>query len=228
MPAYAVDLLGGRLGGLAGARVLILGVAYRGGVKETAFCGAFALRDALAAPRREVVAADPLYDDDELRALGFDAVGRRRRSTARSCRPTTREYARAGAGRAARRRGDRRRPRRARPGALRGGGRPLRRIGRRLSSAASAVERGHDALAGAAVAVELGPLGRRRALQRRQRGVARRGRRARSSPRRPSRPTRSCRAASRTARRRGRPPSARRRSRSAPRARWTSSEVKSR
>ena len=37
------------LGDLSGKRVLILGVAYRGGVKETAFSGAFALRDALLA-----------------------------------------------------------------------------------------------------------------------------------------------------------------------------------
>jgi UDP-N-acetyl-D-mannosaminuronic acid dehydrogenase len=67
MPAYAADLLGD----VAGRRVLILGVAYRGGVKETAFSGAFPLRDALAARGAEVVAADPLFDDDELRALGF-------------------------------------------------------------------------------------------------------------------------------------------------------------
>ena len=52
--------------------MLILGVAYRGGVKETAFSGAFPLRDALLAAARSVVAADPLYDDDELRALGFE------------------------------------------------------------------------------------------------------------------------------------------------------------
>ena len=72
MPAYAVDLLAGALGGLTGDRVLILGVAYRGGVKETAFSGALALRDELAARGAEPVAADPLYDDAELRALGFE------------------------------------------------------------------------------------------------------------------------------------------------------------
>ncbi|HET6449377.1 MAG TPA: nucleotide sugar dehydrogenase [Conexibacter sp.] len=73
MPAYAVELLAEALGRLGGARVLILGVAYRGGVKETAFSGAFALREALAARGAAVVAADPLYDDAELAALGFDA-----------------------------------------------------------------------------------------------------------------------------------------------------------
>jgi UDP-N-acetyl-D-mannosaminuronic acid dehydrogenase len=72
MPAYAVELLADMLGGLDGTRVLILGVAYRGGVKETAFSGAFPLRDALLSRGAQVVAADPLYDDGELRALGFE------------------------------------------------------------------------------------------------------------------------------------------------------------
>jgi UDP-N-acetyl-D-mannosaminuronic acid dehydrogenase len=68
MPAYAADLLGD----VDGRRVLILGVAYRGGVKETAFSGAFALRDALAARGATVLAHDPLYDEGELRAHGFE------------------------------------------------------------------------------------------------------------------------------------------------------------
>jgi UDP-N-acetyl-D-glucosamine dehydrogenase len=67
MPAYAADLLGD----IAGQRVLILGIAYRGGVKETAFSGAFALRDALEGRGAEVLAADPLFTDEELRAHGF-------------------------------------------------------------------------------------------------------------------------------------------------------------
>jgi nucleotide sugar dehydrogenase len=72
MPGYAVELLADALGGLDGARVLILGVAYRGDVKETAFSGAFALRDALAARGAAAVVTDPLYDDRELTELGFD------------------------------------------------------------------------------------------------------------------------------------------------------------
>ena len=71
MPAYAVSLLGDALGGLAGKRVAVLGVAYRGGVKETAFSGVFptvaALRDAGA----DVLVHDPMYTDDELTAMGF-------------------------------------------------------------------------------------------------------------------------------------------------------------
>lgn len=71
MPEYAVELLAQALDGLERARVLVLGVTYRGGVKETAFSGAFPLRDALVARGATVVAADPLYDDAELTALGF-------------------------------------------------------------------------------------------------------------------------------------------------------------
>jgi UDP-N-acetyl-D-mannosaminuronic acid dehydrogenase len=77
MPAYVVDMLGQALdggvdGGLGGARVLILGVSYRGGVKETAFSGAFSLAAELRARGAIPVATDPLYDADELRALGFE------------------------------------------------------------------------------------------------------------------------------------------------------------
>jgi UDP-N-acetyl-D-glucosamine dehydrogenase len=68
MPAYAVQLLDD----VKGKRILILGVAYRGGVKETAFSGAFALRDALAAAGATALAADPLYTDEELIELGFE------------------------------------------------------------------------------------------------------------------------------------------------------------
>jgi UDP-N-acetyl-D-mannosaminuronic acid dehydrogenase len=79
MPAYAVDRLATALGGdLTGQRVLVLGVAYRGDVKETAFSGAFALRDALRARGASPVAADPLFDAAELRALGFEPWDGRR------------------------------------------------------------------------------------------------------------------------------------------------------
>lgn len=73
MPAYAVELLREALGGdIGGARVAILGVTYRGGVRETAFSGAFPLRDALVDAGATPLAADPLYAPDELRELGFD------------------------------------------------------------------------------------------------------------------------------------------------------------
>jgi UDP-N-acetyl-D-mannosaminuronic acid dehydrogenase len=68
MPAYAVDLLGD----VSGRRVLVLGVAYRGGVKEDAFSGAQALRAVLAERGATAVFSDPLYTDDELRAGGYE------------------------------------------------------------------------------------------------------------------------------------------------------------
>ncbi|MBP2364690.1 nucleotide sugar dehydrogenase [Pseudonocardia parietis] len=72
MPEYTVGLLEGAFGDLAGARIGVLGAAYRGGVKETAFSGVFptvaALRERGAIPRVH----DPLYSDAELAALGFE------------------------------------------------------------------------------------------------------------------------------------------------------------
>jgi UDP-N-acetyl-D-mannosaminuronic acid dehydrogenase len=73
MPAYAVELLATELGNLRDLRVLILGVTYRGGVRETAFSGAFALRDELEARGAVPVAADPLLDAEALSAEGFAA-----------------------------------------------------------------------------------------------------------------------------------------------------------
>jgi nucleotide sugar dehydrogenase len=71
MPAYAVQLLSALYGDLAGARVVVLGAAYRGGVKETAFSGVFATVDALREAGAEVAVHDPLYTDAELTDLGF-------------------------------------------------------------------------------------------------------------------------------------------------------------
>jgi UDP-N-acetyl-D-mannosaminuronic acid dehydrogenase len=89
MPAYAADLLGD----VTGQRVLILGVAYRGGVKETAFSGAFALRDALEGRGAEVLAADPLFTDEELRAHGFAPWDRTSAVHAAVVQADHREYA---------------------------------------------------------------------------------------------------------------------------------------
>ncbi|HEU4974342.1 MAG TPA: nucleotide sugar dehydrogenase [Baekduia sp.] len=73
MPGYAIDLLAEQLGGdLRDQRVLILGAAYRGGVKETAFSGAFGLRDELLRRGALPLCADPLYAPHELRALGLE------------------------------------------------------------------------------------------------------------------------------------------------------------
>ena len=72
MPAYAVSKLAAALGELQGARVLILGITYRGGVKETAFSGAFGLRQVLAEHGAVPLASDPMFSDEELGRLGFE------------------------------------------------------------------------------------------------------------------------------------------------------------
>ncbi|GAB2665987.1 nucleotide sugar dehydrogenase [Kribbella swartbergensis] len=71
MPEYTVGLLEGAYGDLAGAKVVVLGAAYRGGVKETAFSGVFPAVEALKARGAEVSVHDPLYTEEELRQLGF-------------------------------------------------------------------------------------------------------------------------------------------------------------
>jgi nucleotide sugar dehydrogenase len=72
MPERVVKRLEDRIGTLRGRTVAVLGISYRGGVKETAFSGAFPLRDALHSRGATVVAHDPMYDDDELRSQGFE------------------------------------------------------------------------------------------------------------------------------------------------------------
>jgi nucleotide sugar dehydrogenase len=72
MPDYAVAVLEGAYGDLAGATVAVLGAAYRGGVKETAFSGVFPTVQALRARGARALVHDPLYTDDELVALGFE------------------------------------------------------------------------------------------------------------------------------------------------------------
>ena len=74
MPPYAVDLLEAAVGDLGGHDVVVLGAAYRGGVKETAFSGAHDLVAELAARGARPLVHDPLFSDDELRATGFEPV----------------------------------------------------------------------------------------------------------------------------------------------------------
>ncbi|MBN9606099.1 MAG: nucleotide sugar dehydrogenase [Actinomycetales bacterium] len=71
MPDYTIGLLEGAYGDLTGARVVVLGAAYRGGVKETAFSGVFGAVEALAARGATPLVHDPLYTDEELTRLGF-------------------------------------------------------------------------------------------------------------------------------------------------------------
>jgi nucleotide sugar dehydrogenase len=68
MPAYAVDLLAAAMGDLTGVGVLVLGAAYRGGVKETAFSGVFATVDELRRRGAVPYVSDPMYTAAELAA----------------------------------------------------------------------------------------------------------------------------------------------------------------
>lgn len=73
MPSYTVGLAIGAAGGdVTGRRAVVLGAAYRGGVKETAFSGVFATVEALEAAGAQVLVHDPMYAADELRALGWE------------------------------------------------------------------------------------------------------------------------------------------------------------
>jgi nucleotide sugar dehydrogenase len=73
MPSYAVGLAEQLHGDLSGARVAVLGAAYRGGVKETAFSGVFPTAEALRAKGAQVLVHDPLFSDEELAGYGFEA-----------------------------------------------------------------------------------------------------------------------------------------------------------
>jgi nucleotide sugar dehydrogenase len=71
MPEYAVGLLAEAYGDLAGARVLVLGAAYRGAVKETAFSGVYPTVEALRRRGARPVVSDPMYTAEELTAHGL-------------------------------------------------------------------------------------------------------------------------------------------------------------
>jgi nucleotide sugar dehydrogenase len=71
MPAHAVNLLVQELGKLTGKTVAVLGISYRGGVKESAFSGVFPTVAALKEQGATVVVNDPMYSDEEIKSLGF-------------------------------------------------------------------------------------------------------------------------------------------------------------
>ena len=71
MPLWVVRQLADIVGGLDGLVVGVLGVAYRGGVKEHAFSGVFALVQGLESEGASTRVSDPLYSIDEIEALGL-------------------------------------------------------------------------------------------------------------------------------------------------------------
>jgi UDP-N-acetyl-D-mannosaminuronate dehydrogenase len=75
MAEYAVQRIASLIGSLAHKSVLILGVAYRGNVRETAFSSAKLLQQALIRHRAAVYVDDPLFTGSELRKLGYTPLG---------------------------------------------------------------------------------------------------------------------------------------------------------
>jgi nucleotide sugar dehydrogenase len=71
MAEYAVNRIEAITGPLGHQSVLMLGVAYRGNVRETAFTSARLLQDALIAHGAIVYVEDPLFNATELQALGY-------------------------------------------------------------------------------------------------------------------------------------------------------------
>jgi UDP-N-acetyl-D-mannosaminuronic acid dehydrogenase len=74
MHQRAADLLAGALDGLAGRRVLILGLTYRPGVKELRHSPALALAAELRRRGAIVLGHDPLLSADEVGGLGLIAA----------------------------------------------------------------------------------------------------------------------------------------------------------
>ena len=72
MPVRAVARLEAEFGSVKGKKVVVLGAAYRGGVKETAFSGVFPTVNELKRLGATVAVHDPMYTDDELRLEGFE------------------------------------------------------------------------------------------------------------------------------------------------------------
>jgi nucleotide sugar dehydrogenase len=73
MPAHVVERLEAELGSLKGERILVLGLSYRGGVKEHAFSGALDLVKTISDKGGLPFIHDPLYAIEELTQLGFEA-----------------------------------------------------------------------------------------------------------------------------------------------------------
>ncbi len=74
MPEWVAERLAGELGGLAGRSVLVLGLAYRGDVREDAFSAAPPLVAALRDRGARVLMHDTLLGPDEIERAGAEPV----------------------------------------------------------------------------------------------------------------------------------------------------------
>ncbi len=72
MPDWVVRRIAKESGPLQGKKVHLLGIAYRGGVKESSTSPVFPLQRLLQAEGASVTASDPLYEPDEVLGLGLE------------------------------------------------------------------------------------------------------------------------------------------------------------
>jgi nucleotide sugar dehydrogenase len=77
MPNYYLNKIRKKVNSLKGLKILIIGLAYRPGVKETAFSGALKLVELIEAEEGAAFVEDPLYSNQELLALGLNPLDRR-------------------------------------------------------------------------------------------------------------------------------------------------------
>lgn len=74
MPRQMIERAESEIGPLKGLNVLILGLAYRGGVKEHAFSGAWSLDLELRARGANSFVYDPMYSESEMRNLSLNPL----------------------------------------------------------------------------------------------------------------------------------------------------------
>ena len=71
MTAYCINDIQVQLGNLTNLNILILGVSYRNGVKESAYSGAFEIQKLLIEKNANPMFYDDLYQDEEINNLGL-------------------------------------------------------------------------------------------------------------------------------------------------------------
>jgi len=72
MPEYTVNLLGEELDTLRDKNILILGLAYRGNVKETFLSPSLSVIEHLKGAGANVYVNDPLFSKEEIEKLGVE------------------------------------------------------------------------------------------------------------------------------------------------------------
>jgi len=76
-PSRSVELVSERLGGLQGKSILISGLSYRTGVKESAFSGAIDIHQSLSEHGANVYLVDELFEAEEIVAMGYKSEANR-------------------------------------------------------------------------------------------------------------------------------------------------------